>query len=177
VTVRAKTVALRWGAVVSLAGAAAPVGMMSACGSSGTTNAQGQPQATEWTLASPPSDTSRYIQRAMTAGGVTEQGWAVHPATRFQVNQAIFVTFDVQGVGAGAAHRVGVRWFLNGALVPVAGAHSSQLVSYDGPAFFSLSYPAPGNGLATLYWDEPVGDNNDAADERFLAHTVAFTIA
>jgi hypothetical protein len=177
-TMQARKVAIGWTVAVSMAGASTLVGMISACGSSSGSSVPGQPHATEWTLASPAADASRHIERVVTARGVNGQGWAVDPTTRFQVHQAIYVTFLVQDVGLGEVHRVGVRWFLNGALASVAGAHSSQLVTHSGPGYsFSLVFPAPGAAEVRLYWDEPIGDNSEAPNDAFLAQTSAFTVA
>lgn len=77
---------------------------------------------------------------------------------------------------AGERHRLSVRWLLDGKLVQVAGAHSSALVMDNGTVSFSAIYPSPGAGTAGVYWDEPVGDNNDFPHDNFLAQTISFTI-
>jgi hypothetical protein len=123
-----------------------------------------------------PGPQAQFVQHVTTAADVDKHGLSPHPATYFSVNQSIYVIGVVQGVKPGDAHRLSVRWLLNGALAPVSGAHSSTLILRDGPFSFTLTYPLPGSGAARLYWDEPVGDNNDAANEAFLAQAVTFIV-
>jgi hypothetical protein len=136
---------------------------------------QHQP-ATQWSPLTTPQDATKHIRQAMTAASVDEYGAPVRPATRFTVDETIYVTFLVVGIEAGEGHRVSVRWFLNGTLAQQAGALRSMIVTHDGPAYFSFTYRAPGVGKVTLYWDEPIGDNNDAPNDAFLAQSLTFSI-
>jgi hypothetical protein len=133
-------------------------------------------QDATWTPRTTPGPQASFVQEARTTADVNQQGASAHPAVRFSVHQPIYVLCVVRGVKEGDAHRLSVRWLLNGALVPVSGAHSSILVTRNGPVAFTLTYPLPGDGAAKLYWDEPIGDNNDAANDAFLAQVVAFNV-
>lgn len=123
-----------------------------------------------------PGPQAPFVQQVVTAQGVDQNGRPIHPTSQFSVGTPVYVVFLVRGVMPGQPHRVSIRWLLQGQLVQVAGAHASMLVTRDGPASFSLTYPAPGLGMARLYWDEPVNDNSDVPNERFLAQAIAFTI-
>ena len=133
-------------------------------------------QDATWTVRTTPGPQASFVQEVRTAADVNQQGASAHPTVRFSVHQPIYVLCVVRGVTEGDAHRLSVRWLLNGALAPVSGAHSSILVTRNGPVAFTLPYPLPGDGVAKLYWGEPIGDNNDAAHEAFLAQAVAFTV-
>ena len=150
------------------------VGTLAGC-DRGTMMANHQQDAT-WTVRSTSGPQASFVHEVHTAADVNQQGASAHPTVRFSVHQPIYVACVVRGVKEGDAHRLSVRWLLNGALAPVAGAHSSILVTRNGPVAFTLIYPLPGDGMAKLYWDEPVGDNNDAANDAFLAQAVAFTV-
>jgi hypothetical protein len=88
----------------------------------------------------------------------------------------VYLVCAVEGVTAGERHRLSVRWLLDGRLVQVSGAHSSSLVMRNGNVSFSMIYPSPGTGSVGVYWDEPVGDNNDFPNDNFLVQTSSFTM-
>jgi hypothetical protein len=158
-------------AVVSLLAVA-----LAGCGSAGNLLRDNGQQAAEGTPVTTPGPQARYVQQVVTAAGVDPNGGPVRPTTRFHAQVPVYLVGVVQGVGSGESHRLSVRWLVNGALVQEAGAHASMIVTHDSSVSFSLAYPTPGAGMARLYWDEPVGDNNDAANERFLAQAISFTV-
>ncbi len=116
------------------------------------------------------------VQQVAPAAAVDQRGAPIHVMTRFPVQTPVYVTFTVRGLAPGEPHRLSVRWYLNDALVPVAGAHTSTLITHDGPGFFSLAYPAPGAAQARLFWDEPICDSSDTPNDDYLAQSVAFAI-
>lgn len=167
------------GSLTAVAVVGALVVVITSCGDSRDAPGQGSQQATPGTATpgtATPGPKAPFVGQVTTAFGVDPSGAPVHPASRFQVGAPVYVICSVWGVAQGQAHRLTVRWFLNNALAQVSGAYVSTLVTQDGPVSFHLSYPRPGAGMAQLSWDEPVGDNNDAPNDRFLAQTITFTI-
>jgi hypothetical protein len=156
-------------AIVSFVGCQTPGGEQQRKG-------EQQRPTTQWSPLTMPQSATKHIRQAMTAASVDEYGAPVQPAPRFTADETIYVTFLVEGSEEGEAHRVSVRWFLNGALAQQAGALRSMIVTHDGPAYFSFTYHAAGVGKVMLYWDEPVGDNNDAPNNAFLAQSLDFSI-
>lgn len=142
---------------------------VTSCGDSGDGARHGAQQAT-------PGPQAQFVPQVTTASGVEQSGAPLHPASRFPLGAPVYVICSVQGVAQGQPHRLTVRWFLDRVLAQVSGAHVSTLVTRNGLVSFSLLYPHPGAGMAKLYWDEPVGDNNDAPDDHYLAQAVAFTL-
>jgi hypothetical protein len=108
--------------------------------------------------------------------GVTSQGAPVNASREFRIGQQVYLVCSVTGIAEGVSHRLSVRWLLDRNLVQAAGAHSSALVMQNGNVSFSMIYPSPGAGGARVYWDEPIGDNNDIPNDHFLAHTADFTV-
>ncbi len=123
-----------------------------------------------------PGPQAQYVSQMVTAKGVDSNDRPINLTTQFQVGQPVSLIVTVHGVTFDQSHSIAVRWLLNGALAPVAGALSRMIVTNNGPAVFSMTYPQPGTGMAMVYWDEPVSDNSDTAQEQFLAQTVEFTI-
>ena len=122
------------------------------------------------------SDAARHVVAVVVCAGLTPQGTPANLTREFQTGQQVYLVCTVEGITAGERHRLSVRWLLDGRLVQVAGAHSSALVMENGNVSFSITYPSSGAGVARVYWDEPVGDNNDFPNDNFLAHTRTFTI-
>ena len=151
-------------------------GALTGCGGTSSIADDGSQQAAEGTPVTTPGPQARYVQQVVTAAGVDPNGGPVRPTTRFHAQEPVYLVAVVQGVGSVESHRLSVRWLVNGALVQEAGAHASMIVTHDGPVLFSLAYPTSGAGMARLYWDEPVGDNNDTSNERFLAQAISFTV-
>jgi hypothetical protein len=144
---------------------------------SGTDNGgQGTPSDDEWTLGRSRGAGKHIVRQVASASAVDQRGAPIQVATRFPAQTPVYVTFIVRGLAPGEPHRLSVRWYLNDTLVPVAGSHTSTLITHDGPGFFSLVYPAPGAAQARLYWDEPIGDSSDTPNDDYLAQSVAFVI-
>jgi hypothetical protein len=127
-------------------------------------------------MAVTPGPQARFVPLVVTATGVDQQGAPVNPSTHFAVGMPVYLVCWVQGVSSGQAHRVTIRWYLQGQLARVPGAYSYATVSQDGPLSFSVTYPSAGAGVAKLYWDEPVGDSNERPNEHYLAQAIAFTV-
>jgi hypothetical protein len=149
---------------------------LAGCGSAGNPVGDSGQQAADWTAVTTPDSRAQYVQQVVTATRVDPNGAPVQLTSRFLAKTPVYVVVTVHGVGQGEAHRLSVRWFLNGTLVAEAGAHASGIVTHDSQVSFSLTYPLPGAGRAELYWDEPVSDNNDTPNERFLAQAITFTV-
>jgi hypothetical protein len=122
------------------------------------------------------SDAERHVVAVVVCAEVTPQGAPTNPTREFRTGQRVYLVCAIEGITAGERHQLSVRWLLDGRLVPVAGAHSSALVMENGGMSFSIAYPSQGAGAARVYWDEPVGDNNDFPNDTFLAQTSSFTI-
>jgi hypothetical protein len=123
-----------------------------------------------------PGPQAPFVPVVVTATGVDPNGAAVKPTSHFAVGTPVYVVCRVQGNVPGQAHRLTIRWYLQGQLARVPGAYSYATVTQDGPLSFSVTYPTAGAGLAKLYWDEPVGDSNEQPNEHFLAQAIAFTV-
>ena len=124
----------------------------------------------------PASDAGRFVVSVVVCAGVTSQGAPVNASREFRIGQQVYLVCSVKGIAEGVSHRLSVRWLHDGNLVQAAGSHSSALVMQSGGVTFSMIYPSSGAGVARVYWDEPVGDNNDIPNDHFLAHTTDFTI-
>jgi hypothetical protein len=122
------------------------------------------------------SDAGRFVISVVVCAGVTSQGAPANASHEFRIGQLVYLVCGVKGTAEGVSHRLSVRWLLDGNLVEGAGAHSSALVMQSGVVVFSMIYPSSGAGIARVYWDEPVGDNNDIPNDHFLARTADFTV-
>jgi hypothetical protein len=127
-------------------------------------------------MAVTPGAQAPFVPMVVTARGVDQYGAPVNPSTHFAVRMPVYVVCRVQGVAPGQAHRLTIRWYLQGQLARMPGAYSYATVTQDGFLSFSVTYPAAGAGLAKLYWDEPVGDSNEQPNEHFLAQAIVFTV-
>ena len=127
-------------------------------------------------MAVTPGPQAPFVPVVVTATAVDPNDAPVNPTTHFVVGTPIYVVCRVQGVAPGQAHRLTIRWYLQGQLARVPGAYSYATVTQDGPLSFSVTYPTAGAGLAKIYWDEPVGDSNERPNEHFLAQAIAFSV-
>ncbi len=123
-----------------------------------------------------PGPQAPFVPVVVTATGVDQNGAPVNPTSHFAVGMPIYVVCRVQGVRSGQAHRLTIRWYLQGQLARVPGAYTYATVTRDGLVSFSVTYTSGGAGLAKLYWDEPVGDSNEQPNDHFLAQAIAFTV-
>ena len=123
-----------------------------------------------------PGPQAPFVPVVVTATGVDQNGAPVNPTSHFAVGKPVYVVCRVQGVMPGQAHRLTIRWYVQGQLARVPGAYSYATVTQDGPISFSVTYTTAGAGLAKLYWDEPVGDSNEQPNDHFLAQAIAFTV-
>ena len=151
---------------------------LAGCGVSGTV-ASGAGAAGTATPGAPvvtPGPQAHYLRDVVTARGVTQDGAPLGPTAHFLVGMPIYVVCRVEGVLPGQAHRLTVRWYLHGQLVRAPGAYRYATVTQDGPLTFQVTYPAAGEGMVRLYWDEPVSNNSDRPNDHFLAYALAFTV-
>jgi hypothetical protein len=123
-----------------------------------------------------PGPQAPFVPVVVTATGVGRSGAPVNPTSHFAVGMPVYVVCRVRGVVPGQSHRLTIRWYVQGQLARVPGAYSYATVTQDGPLYFSVTFTAAGQGLAKLYWDEPVGDSNEQPNDHFLAQAIAFTV-
>jgi hypothetical protein len=134
------------------------------------------PTVVSGTPAMTPGPQSRFVPTAVTAMGADRNGAPINPTSHFVVDMPIYVVCQVQGVRPGQSHRLTVRWYLQGQQARVPGAYRYATVTHDGSVSFRVTYTSAGTGLVKLYWDEPVADNNDRPNDRFLAQAIAFAV-
>lgn len=123
-----------------------------------------------------PGPQAQFVRDVVTAIGVDQNGAPVSPTTLFAVGTPVYVVCVVRGVTPGQAHRLSIRWYLQGQQPQMPGASTYATVTQDGPVSFDVIYTATGDGMARLYWDEPVADNSDRPNDQYLAQAVAFTV-
>ena len=95
-----------------------------------------------------------YLQHVVTAAMVDGANNPIGLTSQFPVGSTVYVTFQVRGAPAGA-HSVSVRWFINGAPVPLPqDTHTALTVTGDMNGAFAATFAQSGNGLAQLYWED-----------------------
>jgi hypothetical protein len=158
---------------------ALPTVGLASCGSAqlrGSLLSTPAPTVVSGTPAMTPGPQSSFVPMAVTAMRVDHNGAPISPTSHFTVDVPIYVVCRVQGVRPGESHRLTVRWYLQGQQARVPGAYRYATVTHDGSVSFRVTYTSAGVGLVKLYWDEPVADNNDRPNDRFLAQAIAFTV-
>jgi hypothetical protein len=131
------------------------------------------------TPTSSPGPAAKYLKVATTARAEDAQHNPVGPTTHFNVLQDIHLLAFVRGVPKGQQHTVWVRWYLNGVDVGFGRKKGQTVATVNGGdtnVFFTNNYPAPGIGMAKLYWDIPDSDSGDAPNDQYLAQTVIFGV-
>lgn len=124
-----------------------------------------------------PGAAAKFVIGAVTAQGVDASYNPVRPNSSFLVKDPVYVVVQVRNATSGT-HNLCVRWYLNGAYLPLPSA-AQLCVTIDKPnvnVYFSLVYPQPGVGSARLYWDRPANDTSDSTTDPALAQTISFGV-
>jgi hypothetical protein len=122
---------------------------------------------------------SQHVMAAITAARTDAQYDPIGPTTHFYAGGTVYVIVQVRGLAKTAQHTLSVRWYLAGKDIGVQGladAKTSTPIKGNTNAAFGLVYPAPGVGMARIYWDRPLTDTNDTSSDPSLARTVMFGV-
>jgi hypothetical protein len=124
-----------------------------------------------------PGPQSKYVITATTSRNIDNSYIPVDATTHFTVGDTVYVVLQVRNVPANSTHMLSVRWFLQGIDVGLPDpAQTSRQVTKDSNAYFALTYPTPGVGMAKIYWDKPANDKGDDPNDPALAQTVYFAV-
>lgn len=120
---------------------------------------------------------AKNVAGVVTARGVDNNYAPVDPTSHFFVGATVYVVLQIRQVPKGTQHTISVRWFLNNQDIQLPpNALVKKQVIQDSNAYFGLTYPQPGVGIAKVYWDKPDSDSGDGADNQYLAATIYFAV-
>jgi hypothetical protein len=88
------------------------------------------------------------------------------------------VVCDVHGIPKGQTHTISIHWFYDGQDLglPARLGSTYQSVNSDQVVYFRLQYPAPGLGMAKIFFDLPSSDSGDQANDPYLAGQIFFAV-
>jgi hypothetical protein len=98
--------------------------------------------------------------------------------SHFQTGEQVDVVCTVGGFPKGVKHTVSIHWFFDGVdmQLPILNGKTSEEVTSDQVVYFSLTYPAPGVGMAKIFFDLPSTDPGDQPNDPYLAGQIYFAI-
>ncbi|MBF6588981.1 MAG: hypothetical protein IVW57_00440 [Ktedonobacterales bacterium] len=135
------------------------------------------------TPAATPGPDAKYVYGVVTSLAVDSRYSPTRPATHFLTGSSINIVANVRPLPNGERHKVLVRWFLQGVDVGLGRVDGETLTTVEGKGagvnlrvHFTNVYPAPGLGMAKLYWDLPDNDTGDDPQNAHLAQTIYFAV-
>jgi len=124
-----------------------------------------------------PGPAGKYVKNIVTAQGVDNGLFPIHPTSYFTPNSTVYVVFSVRGTQANSVHTLSVVWYLNGQALPLGqSGNTSKTIHQDSQVFFSLNYPAAGIGKAVIFFDKPANDPGTSPGDQFYAGSITFAV-
>lgn len=133
------------------------------------------------TPAATPGPAAKYVVSATTARTIDDHYQPIDVTSQFTVGNTVHLVVQMRNVSAGETHVITVHWFVNNVDLglPLVEGKTQETITFtllSNAVDFQLHLPAPGVGMAKVYWDRPANATGDSIDTKYLAQKITFAI-